>query len=141
MYHLVTEQFFTLCWPHGFRSKLINAEAFAAAPDARGVIKGERLLRGLRAGGLTRFSGCSNDAPNFLQLYLFESPDQSLALTVAWFVLQQKDVILGGENRGSAVVVRVNILVVDWKDRYRRTLRVRRKKSAHMQHCADWNIT
>ena len=98
MYHPVIEQLFTFGRPRGFRGEFINAQAFTAAPDAGGVINGQLFFGGFRHGGLARSSGCSHDDPRLFQFDLFESPYQSLALTVAWFVLQERHMVLCGGN-------------------------------------------
>ena len=73
-------------------------------------------------------------------VHFLELPGQALALAVAGFVFEQEDVVLGGEDARTAVVVGVLRFAIHRQDRHDRGLRVRREKGADVKHGAERDV-
>ena len=59
---------------------------------------------------------------------------------MARFVIKNKDMVLGRSRTSTAIVVPVDLLVVDRQYGHGRGFRIGRKIGSHMQHCSQRNI-
>jgi len=87
----------------------------------------------------SKVSSSSSNVPLW-SVFGSQLPDQALAQTVAGFVFQKEEMILGWRRAGSPIMPHVLLLVVDREHRHGRELGVRREKTLDVHHGAERDI-
>jgi hypothetical protein len=118
--------------------QVLDAEAFATAPDAGGGIEGQRFVARLLVGSLLGFATGEDRSFVVFDLQFLELPDEAFAQAVAGLVFEQQNVVFSG--RGAKVSSFRLLPIVDGQGRHGGGLRVWRQKRADMQHGAQWNV-
>ena len=126
---LASERFLPAGGPDALGDQVCEPKAFAAAPDAGGVIEGHCLFATLAISAFLRFEAGNDRALCYLELQFLQLPDFALTQAEAGLVLDEDGVVLGGLG---GVSVR--------DDRDGGDLRVRREKGPDVQDSAERDI-
>ena len=137
---LACEGFLPIGRPYSFGNQLRDREAFAATPDAGGGIEGHFFFGGLTASSVFRFKGGDDHPFVVLEFHFLKFPDPSFALAVTGFIFEQEDVVFGGQDTGTTIVIGVPRLVVDGQHRHGRNLRIGREIGEDVQHGAERDV-